>query len=96
MRYIEGGLRPFTARFQQLLHCFRRRRGEYGNFGGSHPNACTFSADGTIVNYVTLYNQQLPQSALASRTPSQAMKDKHKLRPEMFIKQPYYLTECDI
>jgi hypothetical protein len=26
---------------------------------------------------------------------SQAMKDWHKLRPELFKKNPYYLTGCD-
>jgi transposase-like protein len=36
-----------------------------------------------------LYNQQLPQSALGSRTPLQATKDWHKLKPEIFKKQPY-------
>jgi hypothetical protein len=35
---------------------------------------------------MSLYNQQLPQAALASRTPLQAMKDWHKLRPELFKK----------
>jgi len=45
--------------------------------------------------YGPVYNQQLPQSALASRTPLQAMKDWHKLRPELFKKQPYYLTGFD-
>jgi hypothetical protein len=25
----------------------------------------------------------------------QAMKDWHKLKPELFKKQPYYLTGCD-
>jgi hypothetical protein len=49
----------------------------------------------TILRCVTRHNQQLPQSALASRTPLQAMKDWHKLRPELFKKQPYYLTGCD-
>ena len=44
---------------------------------------------------VALYNQQLPQSALSSRTPLQAMKDWHKLKPELFRKQPYYLPGCD-
>ncbi len=41
------------------------------------------------------YNQQLPQSALGSKTPLQAMKEWHKLKPELFKKQPYYLTGCD-
>ena len=31
-----------------------------------------------------LYNQQLPHSTLGSRTPLQAMKDWHWLKPELF------------
>ena len=49
----------------------------------------------TLHRYVLLYNKQLPQTALASRTPLQAMKDCHTLKPEMFRKQPYYLPGCD-
>jgi len=45
--------------------------------------------------YVWLYNQQLPQSALGSKTTLQAMKDWNKLKPELFKKNPYYLTGCD-
>jgi hypothetical protein len=45
--------------------------------------------------YVLLYNQQLPQSALGSKTPLQAMKDWCKLKRELFRKQPYHLPECD-
>lgn len=51
--------------------------------------------EATLHRYVWLYNQQLPQSALGSKTPLQAMKDWHKLKPELFKKQPYYLTGCD-
>lgn len=29
------------------------------------------------------------------KTPLQAMKDWHNLKPELFKKQPYYLPECD-
>jgi len=46
----------------------------------------------TLNRYVWLYNQQRPQSAIGSKPPLQAMKDWHKLRPELFRKQPYYLT----
>ena len=46
-------------------------------------------------NKAALYNQQLPQSALGSKTPLQMMKEWHKLKPELFRKQPYYLTGCD-
>jgi hypothetical protein len=44
---------------------------------------------------IELYNQQLPQSALGSKSPLQAMKDWHKLKPKLFRKQPYYLPGCD-
>ncbi len=47
------------------------------------------------MRYVLLYNTQLPQSALRSRTPMQAMKDWHRQAPELFRKQPYNLAECD-
>jgi transposase-like protein len=39
--------------------------------------------------------QQLPQSAIGSKTPVQTMKHWYKISPEMFKKQPYYLTGCD-
>ena len=40
----------------------------------------------TLMRYVVLYNTQLPQSALRSRTPMQAMKDWHKSHPHIFVK----------
>jgi hypothetical protein len=52
--------------------------------------------DQTILRDVTLYNRQLPQSALASSTPLQATNNWHKLRPELFKKQPFNLTGCAI
>ncbi len=42
----------------------------------------------TLMRYVHLYNTQLPQSALRSRTPMQAMKDWHKSHPQLFVKSP--------
>ena len=38
--------------------------------------------------HVVLYNTQLPQSALGSRTPMQAMKDWQKSHPHLFVKTP--------
>jgi hypothetical protein len=35
------------------------------------------------------------QSALGSKSPLQAMKGWHKLKPELFKKQPYYRPGCD-
>jgi len=49
----------------------------------------------TLHRYVALYNQQLPRSALGSKTPFQTMKDWHKLKPELFKKQPCHLPGCD-
>ena len=52
--------------------------------------------EATLDRYVWLYNQQLPQSALGSKTPLQTMKDWHKLKPALFKRQPYYRPGCDI
>jgi len=49
----------------------------------------------TLMRYVHLYNTQLPQAALHARSPLQAMKDWHKLKPALFKKRPYQLTGCD-
>ncbi|MBU2963118.1 HlyD family efflux transporter periplasmic adaptor subunit, partial [Citreicella sp. C3M06] len=49
----------------------------------------------TLHRYVWLYNQQLPQSALGSKSPLQAMKDWHTLKPALIKKQPYYPPGCN-
>jgi len=51
--------------------------------------------DTTLHRYALLYNQQLPQSALGSKAPLQAMKDWQRIKPELFKKRPCYLTGCD-
>ncbi|TDF22499.1 IS481 family transposase, partial [Delftia tsuruhatensis] len=40
-------------------------------------------------------NHQLPQSALKSSTPMQAMKDWYQTHPHLFHKRPYDRTGCD-
>jgi transposase InsO family protein len=62
-----GMVERFNGRIEDVLQSHRFQSGE--------------DLEQTILRYVTLYNQQLPQSALASRTPLQAMKDWHKIRP---------------
>ena len=42
----------------------------------------------TLMRYVHLYNTQLPQSVLGSRTPMQTMKDWHMSHPHLFVKSP--------
>ena len=49
----------------------------------------------TLHHCVLLYNQQLLQSALNSKTPLPAMKAWHMLKPELFTRQPYFLPGCD-
>jgi hypothetical protein len=72
----------FNGRIEDVLQSHHFRSGE--------------ELEATLHRYVWLYNQQLPQSALGSKTPLQAMKDWHKLKPELFKKQPYYRPGCDI
>lgn len=50
----------------------------------------------TLLRYVALYNHQLPQSALKSSTPMQAMKEWHHTHPQLFHKRPYDRPGCDI
>ena len=71
----------FNGRIEDVLQSHHFRSGE--------------ELETTLRRYVWLYNHQLPQSALRSKTPLQAMKDWHKIKPELFKKQPYYLTGCD-
>ncbi|WP_222101736.1 hypothetical protein [Jannaschia seosinensis] len=48
-----------------------------------------------MAGFYSAVDKQLPQAALASKAPLQAMKDWHKIKPELFKKQPYYLPGCD-
>jgi len=76
-----GMVERFNGRIEEVLQSHHFRSGE--------------ELETTLHRYVWLYNQQLPQSALGSKSPLQAMKGWHKLRPELFKKQPYYLPGCD-
>ena len=49
----------------------------------------------TLMRYVALYNHQLPQSALKSKTPMQTMKHWYQAQPELFNKRPYDRPGCD-
>ena len=76
-----GMVERFNGRIEDVLQSHHFQSGE--------------ELEATLHRYVWLYNQQLPQSALGSKTPLQAMKDWHKLKPELFKKQPYYRPGCD-
>lgn len=49
----------------------------------------------TLLRYVALYNHPLPQSALKSKAPMQAMKQWHQEHPHLFHKRPYDRPGCD-
>ena len=69
----KGAMERFNGRIEDVLQSHHFRSGEELN--------------ATMHRYVWLYNQQLPQSALGSKTPLQAMKDWNKLKPELFKKK---------
>jgi len=69
-----GMVERFNGRIEDVLQSHHFRSGE--------------ELEATLHRYVWLYNQQLPQSALGSKTPLQAMKDWHKINPSLFKKQP--------
>ncbi len=72
-----------------------RCNGRIGDVLQSHRFSSGEDLETTLHRYVHLYNTQLPQSALRSRTPMQTMKDWHSQKPELFKKQPYLLAGCD-
>jgi transposase InsO family protein len=76
-----GMVERFNGRIKEVLQSHHFRSGE--------------ELEITLHRYVWLYNQQLPQSALDSKTPLQTMKNWYKIKPNLFIKQPYYLPGCD-
>jgi transposase InsO family protein len=49
-----------------------------------------------LLRYVALYNPQLPQSALGSKTPLQTMNTWFASPPHLFRKRPYDRPGCDI
>ena len=72
----------FNGRIEAVLQSLHFRSGE--------------ELETTLHRYVVRYNQQLAQSAQGRRTPLQAMKDLHKLKPDLFKKQRYHFPGCDI
>ena len=77
-----GMVERFNGRVEEVLQSHHFRSGE--------------ELETTLHRYVWLYNQKLPQSALGSKTPLQAMKKWHKLKPEMFKKRLYFLPGYDM
>jgi len=62
--FTNGMVERFNGRIEEVLQSHHFRSGE--------------NLEARLHRYVLLYNQQLPQSSLGSKTPLQAIKDWHK------------------
>jgi len=49
----------------------------------------------TLLNYLKLYNHHIPQRAIGSKPPIQALKDWHRTKPELFVKRVYGRARLD-
>ena len=49
----------------------------------------------TLHNYLKLYNPHMPQRAIGSKTPIQALKKWQKQSPDLFVKRVYEQTGLD-
>jgi hypothetical protein len=72
-----GMVERFNGRIEEVLQSHHFRSGE--------------ELETTLHRYVWLYNHQLPQSVLGSKTPLQAIKHWHKLKPDL-IQETAVLT----
>ena len=77
-----GMVERFNGRIADVLRTHRFQSGE--------------DMQQTLLRYVMLYNHQLPQSALKSKTPIQAMKDWYASHPHLFNRRPYDRPGCDM
>ena len=76
-------------RMPQTNGMVERFNGRISDVLNTHRFDCALDLEQTLLRYVALYNHQLPQSALKSKTPLQSMKDWHHSHPELFHRRPY-------
>ena len=84
--------RPRTPKTNGMVERFNGRISDVLN---THRFNSSLDLEQTLLRYVALYNHQLPQSALKSKTPLQTMKDWHLANPELFHRRPYDRPGCD-
>ena len=85
--------KPRTPRTNGMVERFN---GRIADVLKTHRFSGSEDLEQTLLRYVALYNHQLPQSALKSKTPLQAMKEWHQSHPQLFHKRPYDRPGCDI
>jgi transposase InsO family protein len=49
----------------------------------------------TLLSYLKLYNHHIPQRAIGSKTPIQALKEWQQKKPDLFVKRVYGQTRLD-
>jgi transposase InsO family protein len=49
-----------------------------------------------LLNYLKLYNHHIPQRAIGTKTPIQALKEWQRQKPELFVKRVYDQAGLDI
>jgi len=84
--------RPRTPRTNGMVERFN---GRIADVLKTHRFNSRDDMEQTLLRYVALYNHQLPQSALGSKTPMQAMKAWYQEHPDLFHKRPYDRPGCD-
>ena len=84
--------RPRTPKTNGMVERFNGRISDVLN---THRFNSSLDLEQTLLRYVALYNHQLPQSVLKSKTPLQTMKDWHLSNPELFHRRPYDRPGCN-
>ena len=84
--------KPRTPKTNGMVERFNGRISDVLN---THRFDSALDLEQTLLRYVALYNHQLPQSALKSKTPIQSMKNWYNSHPHLFNKRPYDRPGCD-
>ena len=78
--------RPRPPKTNGMVERFNGRISDVLN---THRLNSPLNLEQTLLRYVALYNHQLLQSALKSKTPLQTIKNGHVSNPELFHRRPY-------
>ena len=78
--------RPRTPKTNGMVERFNGRISDVLN---THRFNSALDLEQTLMRYVALYNHELPQSVLKSKTPIQTMKAWYESHPHLFNKRPY-------
>ena len=83
-----NGMAPFHGLLANHCRATERFNGRISDVLKTNRFDSALDLEQTLMRYVHLYNTQLPQSALRSRTPMHAMKGWLKSHPHLFAKSP--------